>query len=145
MSYLIATEEVLGIIRGFKTLKITMIGLKRLRFELKIVWEFRTRIFMGNSMLKGINWKLITLSLWNVLYQCVIEVLAAVDFKMCFGDDEIVIVSDTTSNIIAGGIGELLATLCCMCCQEDPLPPIQEQARHFDSVVKVYRCWFINF
>ena len=49
---------------------------------------------------------------------------------MCFGDDVIDFTPDTTSDIIAGGIGELLVILCCKCCEDDEPPPIQEQVRY---------------
>ena len=66
----------------------------------------------------------------GIYYNCVIGIWAAVDFKMCFGDDVIDFTPDTTSDIIAGGIGELLVILCCKCCEDDEPPPIQEQVRY---------------
>lgn len=50
---------------------------------------------------------------------------------MCFGDDGIDIVADTVSDIITESIGDTLGTLCCMCCEGDPPPPIQEQVSCF--------------
>lgn len=55
---------------------------------------------------------------------------------MCFGDDVIDYTPDTTSEIIADGIAEILEILCCKCCEGDETPPIHEHVRHFSLTMK---------